>query len=303
MKWKNTIKIIALLLLILLTFTACDIGNIKLPAGIEIPGIGGVEMPELTGVEEGTAKSVLLNKDLIPAIEYEHSETVPEGSVIRTNPANGEKVKSGTTVTLYVSKGPELKIPDIEGLDEDTAKNVLSSNGLIPSVEYVYHDTVKKGNVIGTNPAIGEVAQKNQKITIYVSKGPEYIVAADSRITWWNVGGGEDQWNFYTPYIHDNVLYIECYSVKFAANIKWHDEYSNGRIIGEATLNDTAGKVTPISAVYGKQEYAYNEEQNFTLEIPLNNLDVERPSSVDAVLFAYVNGAWKNIEIRFTITW
>ena len=303
MKQNGIIKFVALMLLVLMTLTACDIGNIKLPVDIELPQIGGAELPELRGVDESTAKSVLLEKKLIPAVEYEHSETVSEGSVIRTNPAGGEKVKKSTTVTLYVSKGPELKVPDIEGLDEDTAKNVLSSNGLIPNMEYVYNDAVNKGDVIGTDPGAGTVVQKNQKITVYVSKGPEYIMAADSRITWWNVGNAQDQWQFYTPYIQDNVLYIECYSVTFAANVKWHDDYSTGLIIGEATLNDTTSKVTPISAAYGKQSYAYNEEQSFTLQIPLKDLGVERPASADVVLYAYVNGAWKEINIRFTMTW
>ena len=66
-----------------------------------------IKVPDLTRVDEVSAKTSLTNKSLLPIIEYEYSEKIAKGSVTRTVPSAGELVEEDTRVTVYVSLGPD----------------------------------------------------------------------------------------------------------------------------------------------------------------------------------------------------
>lgn len=59
----------------------------------------------------------------------EGSRTVPEGYVIRTEPA--EQVRNGGTVTVYVSVGDRVKVPDLYGHPYQQAVSELRQAGLV----------------------------------------------------------------------------------------------------------------------------------------------------------------------------
>lgn len=198
---------------------------------------------------------------------------------------------------------PELTVPDIVDIDEATAKNILSSSGLIPSIKYDYDDSVEEGNVIKTEPAVGSTVDKNAKITVYISNGQSYIQSSYSRAQWTPIGAkGDDNWEWYHPYIKDGVMYIECYNVTFGCAVNWYDRYNEGRLSGEASINDTFDKTIPVSAKYTKQSWKAYESQSFTLEIPLSDLDVSKPTDIYLRL-ARSEKVSENIRISFYITW
>ena len=59
------------------------------------------------------------------------SETVPEGTVLRSDPAAGQTLRPGTVVDLFVSKGRKpLTVKDWTGKDADEAEAALEQQGL-----------------------------------------------------------------------------------------------------------------------------------------------------------------------------
>jgi len=62
-------------------------------------------------------------------VEQEASETIPEGSAIRTEPADEAEV--GSTVIVYISLGNVVVIPDLFGVDVFEARDTLVEAGLI----------------------------------------------------------------------------------------------------------------------------------------------------------------------------
>ena len=193
-----------------------------------------------------------------------------------------------------------VTIPDIAETDEATAKNVLSSSGFIPTVKYEYNDNVEEGLVIKTEPAIGENVEKNSKVIIYVSKGPSYLQAKDSRIEWYHLDGGTDDWHFYTPYIRNGVLYINCYDVAFGRSVEWRDQYDKGYIIGIASVTDSFDKTIPVQAKYEKKKWKAKESQAFTLEISLADLDISKPTDMYLELFTENRG---DVRVNFYMSW
>ncbi len=193
-----------------------------------------------------------------------------------------------------------LTVPDVFETDELTAKNVLSANALIPVIKYEYNDTVAKGNVIRTEPEIGSAVEKNGKVIVYVSNGPTYIEAKSSYIEWENLSFYEDSWEFYAPFIENGVLYIYCHNVVFGCDMEWMDSYGEGRIGGLVAVTDGFEKTIPLSAKYQKQSWREGEAQSFVLEIPLSDLETERPTDIYIVL--YTNNYY-DVYINFYMTW
>ena len=98
-------------------------------------------MPQVVGETKEVAVSVLEMQqlDLNVVIEEVFDMNIPAGQVVETEPGRGEKLKTGQTVKLTVSKGVETKMmPDLVGVKLEVAKNTLAGLGFKePSVTYV----------------------------------------------------------------------------------------------------------------------------------------------------------------------
>ncbi len=88
-----------------------------------------VTFPSLNGQPVGQAKGLLESKGLTVKIVEQGSKTVPEGTVISADP-NGQ-VKNGGTVTLNVSVGDKVKVPDVFGVPYQQALPQLENAGLV----------------------------------------------------------------------------------------------------------------------------------------------------------------------------
>jgi hypothetical protein len=66
----------------------------------------GATVPDLTGEQESAAVAALRAANLTPQTTTEPSETVPPGTVIRTEPPADFPVGEGDTVTIVLSSGP-----------------------------------------------------------------------------------------------------------------------------------------------------------------------------------------------------
>ena len=105
-------------------------------------------------------------------IEYEFSETVSRGQVIR------QSIKKGTTVTpnqdkviLTVSKGKKIVVPDLTKMSIGEATNWVISNKLKVRFEEKYHATVQKGYIIEANYKENDIVEEGTLIEITSSKG------------------------------------------------------------------------------------------------------------------------------------
>ena len=211
-----------------------------------------------------------------------------------------------TLVLFLVSCEKAIIVPDIKGVDEETAKSVLVNNEIVPKVSYEYSNSVEEGNVIRTNPAIGVEVEKNQPITVYVSKGPKRIESKDARITMFNIYGisefKENEWGFYAPYIEDEYLKIEVFVIfPTSKDLKWYDGQNNGYGTGIATILDSSNKKVPVSIRYSEDIYE-NKQYLFTIEMSMSDLS-EKPTSLSVIAGVTVNDVLRDYRMDFTISW
>ena len=142
--------------------------------------VEAAKMPDVTNWELSQAERTLnnLSMNLQIIVNEEYNDAADKGNVIRTQPVAGTELKVGQRVSLYISKGAEIKtsvMPDVVGDKKDSAETVLKSQNLDLDVviEEIFDSKVAAGLVVRTEPAAGGELITGQKVTLYVSKGAD----------------------------------------------------------------------------------------------------------------------------------
>lgn len=135
-----------------------------------------VQIPELNNKPQTEAVSELERLGLLVTVNSEPNPEVPRGVVIRTNPATGSAVPTGSTVTVTVSSGKEItEVPDVRDMTTEEAQKALEEAGLEldSTVREESSDDIETGLVMDQSPAAGAQVSKGSRVTITVSTGVE----------------------------------------------------------------------------------------------------------------------------------
>ena len=139
-----------------------------------------VTMKNLENVSLDQAISILdsLEMNLVYDQKLEYSDTIMENNVIRTEPAKGEELTTGQTITLYLSKGQEIRVSSMPGLieqSESAARRILDNLELDLRIttEEVYDSMIPSGQIVRTEPEKGGELKTGQFVKLYISKGAE----------------------------------------------------------------------------------------------------------------------------------
>ncbi|MDR1189235.1 MAG: Stk1 family PASTA domain-containing Ser/Thr kinase [Bifidobacteriaceae bacterium] len=175
--WLSVIG--GLLVVALAVFLIFTLGKDK-----EAPGDGASESPGATMV---TVPQVPESRDVADAIAKldaaklkpeegpgEPSDTIPEGQVIRFDPASGEEVEEGSTVKYILSLGEDIvTIPDVSDMTQQQARQALEDQHLKVNVATKTIDsaTVAKDKVAATDPAADTQVPSGTEVTLLLSTG------------------------------------------------------------------------------------------------------------------------------------
>lgn len=131
------------------------------------------QTPAVLDKTQTEATKALSDAGLDVSVERDFSDRVKRGRVIGTDPNPGERVRRTGSVTLTVSRGPEVvKIPDLAGTPLSNARGKLSEAGLEPGVvKRRFDEETAQGSVITTDPAPGSKRRPGTAVALTVSKG------------------------------------------------------------------------------------------------------------------------------------
>jgi len=110
-----------------------------------------------------------------------HPSGAKAGTVMATTPSAGTEVTKGSTVAIELSSGPAgKKVPDVAGDTLAEARAQLHKAGF-PNVSAVRQSsaTVKKGEVISSNPLPGSPEPTSKTIELAVSSGAPPVALVD----------------------------------------------------------------------------------------------------------------------------
>lgn len=133
-----------------------------------------VVVEDVKGYKQQDAYDALKALNLSPKIQAVADDDTAVGYVVKTDPAAGSTVSTGTTVTIYVSSGPSKEsavIPNIVGYQYSAAKEELEAAGFVVTAEYDDESNKDENTVLSVSPDEGEKAKKGSVVTVTVSSG------------------------------------------------------------------------------------------------------------------------------------
>ncbi|MFI6056965.1 Stk1 family PASTA domain-containing Ser/Thr kinase [Streptomyces sp. NPDC051286] len=131
-------------------------------------------VPSLLGQTEKEAGQRLSDSGLeLKSVKRAYSDSVERGRVIDSDPKSGARIRGNGSVTITVSRGPEIvKVPAVEGLALAEARQALKKNGLVPGmVTREFSTEFGRGDVIRTDPGAGAERHPDSAVALVVSKG------------------------------------------------------------------------------------------------------------------------------------
>lgn len=136
-----------------------------------------LKMPKIIGLKQDDAEKTLKDMGLEMLVAGEEKSTEPEGTVVKANKNEGDTVKKGETIRVYVSgKETKKKLQDVTGLDENQAKTFLDNAGVqIKEIIKEYSDTFEKGKITRQDPVGNTEITEDTKVTLYVSQGKKPV--------------------------------------------------------------------------------------------------------------------------------
>ncbi|MFY9805890.1 MAG: Stk1 family PASTA domain-containing Ser/Thr kinase [Pseudonocardiaceae bacterium] len=131
-----------------------------------------VGVPDVVGTNIDQAQRNIVVAHLTPAVQ-EVDSTAPKGQILKQNPGGGNSVKVGSTVTLTVSRGNQISMPELHGLTPAQAQGALQKVGWAGTLKEVFtpvEDAAQVGLIVAQDVPPGTGFARNQTITVTVGQ-------------------------------------------------------------------------------------------------------------------------------------
>lgn len=119
------------------------------------------------------------NKITLNKVES-YSDSIESGLVMSQSVDANKTIKQGDTLTVTVSKGKGIKVPDLNSMNEEEIKSWVSKNNLNATITSKYSNSDSK--VLSSNVTKGSMISSSDDINIVLNAG-KYFYADDEELT------------------------------------------------------------------------------------------------------------------------
>jgi serine/threonine-protein kinase len=172
--WIWLLAVLAVILLGTIGFLGAQVLGGLGPGGSPTPTPSGLKVPDWVGdpivnVRLDAERLHITIQEQLP----EPSDTVPVGSVTRTDPVANTALQSGDPVKVWVSSGTEqVPVPNLLGQTRSEANSTLTTAGLVLGRVDEQPSDRPAGTVITSQPTAGVEVGKGSQVDIVLSSGP-----------------------------------------------------------------------------------------------------------------------------------
>ena len=145
-----------------------------------------IPIPTFTNQEATAVYAKLVSLGLKYSTTEIASDTIAEGSVVRTAPEAGQSAPAGSTVVVYVSTGSNkerVQVPEVLGYPEEVAVQTLKDAQFEVAVTYQVSDYQYDGLVMSQSPASPSMVPIGSKVTIVVGTVDESAAVGEATVT------------------------------------------------------------------------------------------------------------------------
>ncbi|WP_127931945.1 Stk1 family PASTA domain-containing Ser/Thr kinase [Nonomuraea polychroma] len=151
-----------------------------------VPSLGPkrVVVPDVAGMTGNDARDKIAAAGLtVGTVTRVANTEVERDKVIRTSPQNGEKVKEGAKIAIFVSAG--LVMPDVGGMPKDEAAAYLGQQGFQVQVQEV-DDDAEPCTVIAQTPKAKAEVDPGAQVMVTVARCQDFL-------NWFGRGDDDDE--------------------------------------------------------------------------------------------------------------
>lgn len=132
-----------------------------------------IQAPDFTGKTMQEAEAMATEYDIKVSMGDEViSEDVDKGLIVSQDPAAGETIRTGDTITVNVSKGlGDGSVPDLTGKDKSDASDILEAAGFKLGEVSTEASAKPEGTILDQSPEAGSELEKGKTVDITVSDG------------------------------------------------------------------------------------------------------------------------------------
>lgn len=233
-------------------------------------------------IEYGPLSEFLIfasNNNIPYSIEYDFSNDVASGNIIRASKKVGEAINQGDSVTVYVSQGKAVTVPNFVGMNKSNAQN--KCNELKLSCSFVYGgltDGTKKDIVIGQNKNSGSTIGEGSGVTISLSSGIYERVTVPSFV-------GQSRGN----------IEAKCNSLGIRCSFSYESRFSDSKDVCVSQSNTgTVIKGSNISITLSR-----GPAKTYNVVIDANQLTAGNPDATKATLQGLLNGRCAGVNFVY----
>lgn len=219
-----------------------------------ITSVDNVKVPDVSNMDEVDAEEVLRKEGLEVRTELEKipSDTIPEGKIVKTDPAAGRTVKEDTEVTMYISTGANALT-----VEDYTGKNYIE---IKTRIESLYSINVKTEKKTVENPA----DYKASEIIDQYPKAGEKVLDGGTLILYY-----PDVEEVYPDFttgdysLSDIEEFARKYNLKFNVNYIPTSDHPAGTIISQSrAANSPIAAGASFTVTIAQEEYDGETDDN-----------------------------------------
>ncbi len=134
-------------------------------------GVEKVILPHIIGLDLEKAKQILAKYDMeIVIAESIFSDSIDEGKIVAVSPTPEEEVPKGTKISIKLSLGKRIVIPELTGLKLDEALTLLKENNLIVGEIKEIEGSGEPGTIVMQSPQSGSFARNQDSVNLVIVK-------------------------------------------------------------------------------------------------------------------------------------
>ncbi len=136
---------------------------------------GTVTLPDFTTMTLEMAQIFATDNGIVLEIEELFDETIPKDQIISQDIEVDEVIKTGDTVKLKVSKGPEIIIPNFAEYTADVASTVAAQKGIVVTMVQTYSGATA-GVLLSQSIPAGTLYNTDDVLTLTYSLGNSVLL-------------------------------------------------------------------------------------------------------------------------------
>lgn len=140
-----------------------------------------IKLRDLSGMSKFEATFYLKQNRINYEFEEVFSSKVKRGYVVKQSIKAGTMINTGDTkITVSISKGPEIKIPNLKGMSMTAITEWVIKNKLKLEFTDKYDDSIDENSVISANYKEGDIVAEGTVIEVVISRGKLTMPEFDS---------------------------------------------------------------------------------------------------------------------------